>query len=152
MSNKPMFYKMVKDLDPSEYTKHHDGSHPWDTRGYKYQKRMEKTQNGKTYRDHGFVYIINNPAWPEWVKIGCSKNIFSRLYNFQTSSPFRDYIMADYIEIQNRHQAEVKVHEEIEKIAEERRYEWFKISIEKCQHVLLNIRETEKEWNIYYQK
>ena len=139
MSNKPMFYKMVKDLDPSEYTKHHDGSHPWDTSGYRYQQRIHQRQDRKTYREHGFVYIINNPAWPEWVKIGCAKNIFSRLKSFQTASPFRDYIIAGYIEIKNRHDAEVKAHLELEKVAEESRNEWFKISIEKSQHILEKI-------------
>ena len=102
MSNKPKFYK-PPNLNYADYTKHHDGSHPWDISGNKLQRRLEKTQSGKTYHQHGFVYILNNPAWPEWVKIGCAKNIFSRLHNFQTSSPFRDYIIAGYIEIQNRH-------------------------------------------------
>jgi len=41
----------------------------------------------------GEVYIIVNNAWPEWVKIGMAVDSEDRLKSYQTSSPFRDYIL-----------------------------------------------------------
>lgn len=37
------------------------------------------------------VYIISNPAWPGWYKVGVASNWKNRLGSYQTSSPFRDY-------------------------------------------------------------
>lgn len=39
----------------------------------------------------GYIYIITNKAWPEYVKIGRTYNTKNRLKSYQTSSLFRDY-------------------------------------------------------------
>jgi len=39
----------------------------------------------------GYVYVITNPAWPDWVKIGMAIDAEDRLNGYQTSSPMRDY-------------------------------------------------------------
>ena len=39
----------------------------------------------------GYVYVITNAAWPEWVKVGMAIDADDRLNGYQTSSPFRDY-------------------------------------------------------------
>lgn len=39
----------------------------------------------------GFVYVISNPAWPGFYKIGMSTNPKRRLSQYQTYSPHRDY-------------------------------------------------------------
>ena len=41
--------------------------------------------------ESGYLYIIKNKAWPDWVKIGITENLDKRLNNYQTSSPFRDF-------------------------------------------------------------
>ena len=38
-----------------------------------------------------FIYIIKNPAWVGYLKIGRASNIDNRLKSYQTSSPHRDY-------------------------------------------------------------
>ena len=40
---------------------------------------------------HGEVYIITNPAWEGWIKIGMAVESKDRLKGYQTSSPLRDY-------------------------------------------------------------
>jgi hypothetical protein len=40
---------------------------------------------------HGEVYIITNPAWKGWIKIGMAVESKDRLKAYQTSSPLRDY-------------------------------------------------------------
>ena len=39
----------------------------------------------------GFIYVISNPAWSEWVKIGRATSPEDRLSSYQTGSPLRDY-------------------------------------------------------------
>lgn len=44
----------------------------------------------------GFVYMITNPAWNEWCKIGITTNMEKRLNSYQTSSPHRDFKICKY--------------------------------------------------------
>ncbi|NCB96638.1 MAG: GIY-YIG nuclease family protein [Negativicutes bacterium] len=44
----------------------------------------------------GYVYIISNPAFPGWFKIGAAKDAETRLNTYQTYSPFRDYVLEYY--------------------------------------------------------
>ena len=37
------------------------------------------------------IYIISNPAWEGWFKIGIATNWKKRWQSYQTSCPFRDY-------------------------------------------------------------
>ena len=39
----------------------------------------------------GYVYILTNPAWPDWVKVGMAIDAEDRCNSYQTSSPYRDY-------------------------------------------------------------
>ncbi|AFQ22213.1 hypothetical protein My1_054 [Pectobacterium phage My1] len=56
----------------------------------------------------GYVYLITNPAYPGWVKIGASVDAETRLSQYQTYSPFRNYtleyyvICLDYIALEDR--------------------------------------------------
>lgn len=54
-------------------------------------------RTGKTRTEHrrnhggGYLYVINNRAWPGYVKIGRTTNTASRHRTYQTASPHRDY-------------------------------------------------------------
>jgi hypothetical protein len=76
----------------------------------------------------GMVYIITNPAWPEWVKIGMAIDAEDRLNGYQTSSPFRNYRLMYSVSTDDRRKAEAAAHKAAEKVAE-RRGEWFKMSV-----------------------
>ena len=39
----------------------------------------------------GQVYVITNPAFEGWVKVGMAVDAIDRLKSYQTSSPFRDF-------------------------------------------------------------
>ena len=45
----------------------------------------------QTSEKRGFVYIITNPAYPGYVKIGKALDVLSRLNSYHTYSPKRDY-------------------------------------------------------------
>ena len=87
----------------------------------------------------GYVYAITNPAWPEWVKIGMAIDADDRCNGYQTSSPFRDFVLEHMIVTNNRRVAEAEAHKLATKISKERRGEWFKISIEQAKTILNSI-------------
>tara|TARA_E500000305_G_scaffold91672_1_gene79503 strand:- start:224 stop:766 length:543 start_codon:yes stop_codon:yes gene_type:complete len=86
-------------------------------------EKLESTDSGVA----GYVYVIVNEAWPEWVKIGCAKDADDRLNSYQTYSPFRDYSIVARIKTDNRHMEEKEMHKAFTHFAKERKNEWFKI-------------------------
>jgi len=53
---------------------------------------MEQRRN----KGGGYLYVITNPAWPSYVKIGRTVNITSRLRSYNTGDPFREYSLHYY--------------------------------------------------------
>ncbi len=102
-------------------------SHPlWKAGRYKSlddawsHEQIDRTKEGE-------VYVITNPAFPEWVKVGKAMDADDRCSGYQTSSPFRDYTVIARLPTENRHAKEVEMHSIFEHFADERRGEWFKI-------------------------
>lgn len=87
----------------------------------------------------GYVYIITNPAWPEWIKVGMAVDADDRCNGYQTSSPFRDYEIVYSFKTDDRRKSERDAHTLIERYAEERRGEWFKITPGTASHLLSTI-------------
>jgi hypothetical protein len=92
----------------------------------------------------GYVYVITNPAWPEWVKIGMAIDAEDRLNGYQTSSPMRDYKLVHAIATPDRARAERVAHKAAA-MCGERQGEWFKIANEEAVTILQHIKETEDE-------
>jgi len=90
----------------------------------------------------GEVYIIRNTAWPSWYKVGKAVNSEDRLQGYQTSSPFRDFVLEYCEHFDNRHQAESTIHRMLEKHDKciDRRGEWFKTYIPVIQEVMNDYR------------
>ena len=86
-------------------------------------------QNYKLTKE-GYVYVISNPAWPEWVKIGMAIDAEDRCKGYQTSSPFRDYQLHHSVYCDDRRSLERKAHKAVGRLAEQRNGEWFKIPVE----------------------
>lgn len=78
----------------------------------------------------GYVYVITNAAWPDWVKVGMAIDADDRLNGYQTSSPFRDYELQYSVYCKDRRKLEGKAHKAVEAIASDRNNEWFKVSVE----------------------
>lgn len=92
----------------------------------------------------GYIYVITNPAWPEWVKIGMAIDAEDRLNGYQTSSPMRDYQLVHAIATPDRAKAERVAHKAAA-MCGERQGEWFKIANEEAVTILQHIKETEDE-------
>ena len=83
----------------------------------------------------GEVYIITNKAWDGWVKVGMAVDAEDRLKNYQTSSPFRDYVLYYSYNTDDRRKAESKAHSRLEQLFE-RNNEWFKCTPQEAKGVL----------------
>ena len=86
----------------------------------------------------GQVYVIINPNFSEWVKVGMAVDSEDRLNGYQTSSPFRDYALVSSWDVNDRRAAETEAHIELQKLYE-RRSEWFKCTPEQAQGVVSGI-------------
>ena len=86
----------------------------------------------------GQVYVITNPNFPEWVKVGMAVDSEDRLNGYQTSSPFRDYMLNYRWDVNDRRSAESEAHSELQKLYE-RRSEWFKCTPEQAQEAVSGI-------------
>lgn len=73
----------------------------------------------------GFLYIIENKAWPNYYKIGMTLDTEERLRSYQTYSPKRDYVLRSYRFFKNRRQAEKELHKLLEN--ERAEGEWFEL-------------------------
>ena len=91
----------------------------------------------------GQVYAITNPNFPDWVKIGMAIDAEDRLNNYQTSSPFRDYVLQYKYDVNNRRKAESQAHTELQK-SYERKGEWFKCTPEQARVVVSSTAEEYK--------
>ena len=76
----------------------------------------------------GQVYVITNPNFPDWVKVGMAVEASDRAKNYQTSSPFRDYKLAYVVSALDRRAVETETHKRLADLFEQRN-EWFKCSV-----------------------
>ena len=95
-------------------------------------------QSGMNSVKEGYVYVITNKAWPDWVKIGMAIDAEDRLSGYQTSSPHRDYILEHSVYSNERRKAEQQAHSRAAKLAIEVNGEWFKLTVQQAIEVLDN--------------
>lgn len=76
----------------------------------------------------GQVYIITNPNFPEWVKVGMAIDAEDRLRGYQTSSPYRDYELFYSWSVNDRRTAESEAHSILKEWTVGKKNEWFKCS------------------------
>jgi len=95
---------------------------------------FESLSNYKTAKE-GQVYILYSPAYPSWVKIGMAIDAEDRLKQFQTGSPYRDYILIKAYDTKDRRRAESEIHE-ILRENHGNKNEWFVIAAPVAKEIL----------------
>lgn len=113
---------------------------------------LYKPGNYKTFEDAAFsslsryttssegeVYIINNPAWEGWIKIGMAIDAEDRCKGYQTSSPLRDFKLKFKKYFDDRRTAEQTAHALCAKKAEKRKGEWFKLDLKIAKDIINNM-------------
>lgn len=106
---------------------------------YKTKKEFDTVVEGE-------VYIIINPSYSEWIKIGMAVDAEDRLKQYQTSSPYRDYELYTKYFVEDRRESERKSHVLLDKYFE-RKGEWFKCSPSQAKELLddLLIKEVNEQ-------
>jgi hypothetical protein len=107
-------------------------------------KRLAKTIGQLAYRKYndikdGHVYIISNPAWEGWYKVGMAIDANDRCSGYQTSSPFRDYMIRYSKYFSKRREAERLVHETLKENNIKYKGEWFKTDLLTIQTIIKDI-------------
>lgn len=95
--------------------------------------------------NEGYVYVITNPCWKGWIKVGMAIDSEDRCKQYQTSSPFRDYKLEYSKGFENRRTAEREAHEKCNAICKQRNGEWFELDIDKAIDIIHNINEEKYE-------
>jgi hypothetical protein len=83
----------------------------------------------------GEVYVITNPAWEGWVKVGMAIDAEDRLKSYQTSSPLRDYVLYYSYPTEDRRKSESEAHDKLEQ-KYDRRNEWFYCTPDQAKETL----------------
>ena len=94
-------------------------------------REKSKNKNANKYKIFpykGYLYVITNPSWNNWVKIGRALDVSLRLSSYNVGSPFRDYEISYYTQINNPVLIERYF---FEKYGTENN-EWFNISIDEA--------------------
>lgn len=77
----------------------------------------------------GYLYIVTNPSHPNFVKVGVTENINSRLHVYQTGDPNRKYKVEFYIFHPDCYTAEKRVKELMKPFAKSIKNEWYEIAL-----------------------
>jgi hypothetical protein len=96
-------------------------------------------------RKEGHVYIISNPAWEGWYKVGKAVDADDRCKSYNTSSPLRDYKVEHKVYVNDRNKAEKTAHTHALKKAQEYSGEWFKLPLKDLVKILESIPTIEKK-------
>ena len=99
-----------------------------------------ETRAKQTSEKRGFVYIITNPAYPGYVKVGKALNVFNRFKGYQTYSPHRNYKLEGYEFFSNRKSAEKMVQNLLKGEQGVAEGEWFEVSVERAKRALANVK------------
>jgi hypothetical protein len=94
----------------------------------RHKVRLAALKNVHTGVAEGYVYVVTNPAWPGWVKVGCAVDYEDRTATYQTGSPHRDYVCQFFLHSERRVELEKEVHRRLEHTIHGG--EWFMIDVE----------------------
>ena len=75
----------------------------------------------------GYLYIITNSAWPNFIKIGITTDLDKRLQQYQTGSPHRDYRIVYSLYHPEYDVAEKKLKETMLPFAKSIKHEWYEV-------------------------
>lgn len=88
----------------------------------------------------GYVYLITNPAWPGYCKLGAAKSLSGRLADYLTASPHRDYKLQFALPFTDRFEAEGRVKRRMRGFRV-KGTEWFHVHHDDARAIILNVQE-----------
>ena len=91
---------------------------------------------GSFSKKEGYIYVLVNPHFENWVKIGMAEDVAKRLSQFNTAYPERDGQMVYTVKVSNMRKAEKKAHTIAEKLAKRTEKEWFTLTVGQAIDIL----------------
>lgn len=105
---------------------------------YKIPIKSSAHKNGHHVKEHT-LYILSNPNYPGWIKLGRTTNLSKRLCTYNTSSPFRDFKIDFNINTKSAPEIEWFL-----KHKYNTSHEWYQLSVKEAKNEILNyIKENE---------
>jgi len=77
----------------------------------------------------GYLYIVTNTAFSDWVKVGITTNLTDRLHLYQTCDPHRGYKLVYSLYHPAYKEAEKKIKEAMKPFAKSIKNEWFEVDL-----------------------
>lgn len=98
----------------------------------------------------GYLYIVTNAVFPNWVKVGTTFDLTQRFHVYQTGDPFRQYQLRYSLHHPAFREAEKKIKEAMKPFALEIRGEWYKIDLDMAKSRLDEALESYNngEWSV----
>tara|TARA_X000001382_G_scaffold10623_1_gene7258 strand:- start:359 stop:1015 length:657 start_codon:yes stop_codon:yes gene_type:complete len=103
---------------------------------YKTKDGLLEVSNISTNKKEGYIYILVNPHFDNWVKIGMAEDVTKRLAQFNTAYPERDGQMIYNVKVSNMRKAEKIAHKTAKKIANRTENEWFTLTVKQAVDIL----------------
>ena len=103
---------------------------------YKTKDGLLEISNVGTNKKEGYIYILVNPHFENWVKIGMAEDVTKRLSQFNTAYPERDGQMIYNVKVSNMRKAEKIAHKIAKKIANRTEKEWFTLTVNQAVDIL----------------
>lgn len=95
-----------------------------------------KIHGEQTEIKEGFVYIISNIAYPDWIKVGMAFDYEKRLNVYNQYDPESKFKIIGIRWTDNRRILENKILEDMSQVALKQRGEWFRIEKETALDIL----------------
>ena len=90
-------------------------------------KTEEHEITKKSKNKEGWVYIIRNYAWNDWVKVGRTNNLKGRISTYQTGDPYSRYNYWGWVKVKDAVHSELMIHHALQKkFNHEFHGEWYK--------------------------
>lgn len=90
-------------------------------------------------KESGFIYLVENEAFPGWVKCGMTTNVISRLSSYNSSDPLKRFVLISSKTVAQRRKAEKLLLDNMVTRSKIRNGEWFRIEKDEAILVFNNL-------------
>ena len=81
-----------------------------------------------------YIYVISNPAFDGWLKVGKTTDLYKRMGVLQTGSPFEyEYVLVD------EYHDDRPIHNRLLAQGIERKREWFKCDLDTVEQAIADV-------------
>jgi len=95
----------------------------------KHSKEIKKVGEQVSFKE-GFIYLIENPAWPGMIKAGMTIDYETRLISYNVSDPFDTFKYISIKWVEDRKSAEIELLKKLVSKSSYNKGEWFRIDKE----------------------